>query len=423
MTEPSTPPFEPISDDERARVHKRTLFVVIACQILGGAGLAAGVSVGALLANQMLHDDSLTGVPIGLLTLGSAMAAYVVGRSTQKYGRRLGLASGFIVGAVAAVGVVIAAMTSNVALLFISLFLYGAGTATNLQARYAATDLALPHRRGFGTSMAMVATTVGAVAGPNLIGPMGRVSQSIGAPVLAGPFILAAAAFGAAGIVMFLFLRPDPFLLARRLAEQAPATGSATPKPTGHINMSAYVAGTVMVITQIVMVGIMTMTPIHMRTHHFELEAVGLVISLHVAAMWLPSLVTGVLVDTWGRMPVVILAGLTLLAAGVTAALAPNDSFALMALALVLLGMGWNFGLVSGTALVVDTTAPADRPRVQGTVDVLVALAGAASGLMSGMVMSASSYAAMSLGGGLLALILIPVLMWSRSHQKQVAAA
>ena len=206
---------------EAARVHRRTLIVVVASQILGGAGLAAGVSVGALLAQEMLGSDALSGLPTGLFTLGSALAAFLVGRSTQRFGRRRGLAYGFMTGGLGAAGVVTAALINSVPLLFVSLFVYGSGTATNLQARYAGTDLAPANRRGFGTSMAMVATTIGAVAGPNLITPLGRLADSLGVPTLAGPFMLAAVAYTAAGLVLFAFLRPDPYLLARRIATDA----------------------------------------------------------------------------------------------------------------------------------------------------------------------------------------------------------
>lgn len=419
MESPDSTTSEPAisTEAERARVHKRTLTVVILSQVLGGAGLAAGISVGALLAQDMLGSDSLSGVPTGLFTLGSALAAYLVGRSTQSFGRRMGLAFGFIAGGLGAFGVVIAAIADNVPLLFASLFVYGSGTATNLQARYAGTDLATPDRRGFGTSMAMVATTVGAVAGPNLIDPLGHLADSLGVPTLAGPFILAAAAYGAAGLVLFAFLRPDPYLLARRIAAVARGSAAAageTPDPK--VGTGAYVGAAVMVLTQIVMIAVMTMTPVHMRAHHHEMAAVGLVIGLHIGAMWLPSLVTGVLVDKLGRTPMVVAAGITLLLAGVLAAAAPGDSLGLLILALVLLGLGWNFGLVSGTALVVDATVPQNRPKTQGKIDVLIALAGTGGGAMSGVIMHATSFQVLSLGGGILALALIPVLLWARAR-------
>ena len=394
---------------ERERVQRRTLRVVMFAQILGGAGLAAGVTVGALLAQDMLGTDSSAGLPTTLFTLGSATTAYVVGRLSQRSGRRIGLGAGFAAGGVGAAGVVLAAAIDNVPLLFVALFVYGAGSATNLQARYAGTDLADPAQRGSAVSIALVATTFGAVAGPNLTSPLGDLATGLGLPALSGPFLLAAIAYAAAGLGLFVLLRPDPLLLARELDRDVDV--SVSPVVTGPPG-GAYLGATVMLLTQITMVAIMTMTPVHMRHHHLDLGAVGLVIGLHIAAMYLPSLVTGRLVDRVGRIPMAIAAAVTLLAAGLLGALAPGDSMPLLTLALILLGLGWNFGLISGTALIVDATALETRARTQGTVDVLIALAGAGGGALSGLVVDAASFQVLALGGGILALALLPVVAW-----------
>ncbi|NYG59424.1 MFS family permease [Nocardioides daedukensis] len=412
-----------LTEHDRARVQRRTLAVVVASQVLGGAGLAAGITVGALIAKDMLGSDGLAGVPTALFTVGSALSAFLVGRSTHSWGRRMGLGLGFIVGGLGAIGVVLAAEWDSVPLLFIALFIYGAGSATNLQARYAGTDLAAPAKRGTAVSIAMVSTTLGAVAGPNLVDPLGHLATDLGLPALAGPFLLAAAAYLSAGLVLLAFLRPDPYLLARRL-DEAEASLQPTPREPVAIPpaaVGAYVGATVMVLSQIAMVAIMTMTPVHMRAHHHELAAVGLVIGLHIGAMYLPSLVTGVLVDRIGRTPMAIASGITLLAAGLVAAIAPGDSLGLLIVALMLLGLGWNFGVIAGTALVVDATVPGNRPRVQGSIDVLIALAGAGGGIASGVVMEASSFAFLSLAGGLLALALIPVLFWASRDESRAS--
>ena len=395
---------------ERARVQRRTLTVVVISQVLGGAGLAAGVTVGALLVQDVLGSMSLAGVAAALLTLGSALTAFLVGRVTQRLGRRIGLGLGFAAGGVGAIGVVVAATTALVPLLFLSLFVYGAGTATNLQARYAGTDLATPARRGSAISVAMVSTTLGAVAGPNLVEPLGAFATGLGLPSLAGPFLLARRLDAELAQLEVERTAAEQTAVEQVGSKQASPTTAARPRP----GVGAYVGAAVMVVTQIAMVAVMTMTPVHMRAHHHGLGEVGLVIGIHIAAMYLPSLVTGVLVDRIGRTPMAIAAGVTLLLAGVTGALAPADSLGLLILALALLGLGWNFGLIAGTALVVDHTVPANRARTQGTLDVLIALAGAGAGVMSGVVMAGVGYGALSIAGGVLALLLIPVLLWAR---------
>ncbi|WP_299055208.1 MFS transporter [uncultured Nocardioides sp.] len=400
---------------DRATVQRRTLRVVVASQVLGGAGLAAGITVGALLAQDMLGGTGAAGLPVALFTLGSALAAYLVGRVSQRAGRRTGLAAGFLAGSLGAGGIVVSAVLDAVPLLLVSLLVYGAGTATNLQARYAGTDLATPEERGRAISVALVSTTFGAVAGPASVDLLGGLATSLGLPPLTGPFLLGGVAYGAAGLVLLAFLRPDPLLLARRLADEAvPAATDPAAVPTVVLPGGVAVGATVMVLTQVAMVAIMTMTPVHMRAHGHDLGDVGLVIGLHVAAMFLPSLVTGRLVDRVGRLPMAVAAAVTLLLAGVVAAAAPVDSMVALSLALVLLGLGWNLGLISGTALLVDGTLPEQRARTQGTVDVLIALAGASGGVLSGLVVDATSFAVLSLGGGALALLLVPVVVRQR---------
>ncbi|PAC84592.1 MFS transporter [Bacillus subtilis] len=407
------------SPEKQKSLYKRTLIVVSISQIFGGAGLAAGVTVGALIAQQMLGTDAFAGLPSALFTLGSAGSALIVGRLSQRYGRRTGLSAGFMIGGLGAIGVIMAAIINSIFLLFISLLIYGAGTATNLQARYAGTDLANHKQRATAVSITMVFTTFGAVAGPSLVNVMGDFALSIGVPSLAGPFILAAAAYILAGVVLFIMLRPDPLVIARTIE-----AANEEPGDKGHLAATEHtenkkgiiVGATVMVLTQIVMVAIMTMTPVHMRHHGHDLGAVGLVIGFHIGAMYLPSLVTGVLVDRLGRTAMAISSGTTLLLAGVIAAFAPGDSMVLLVIALSLLGLGWNFGLISGTALIVDSTDSATRAKTQGTVDVLIALSGAAGGALSGMIVAGSSYLALSFTGGILSLLLIPVVVWFRGR-------
>lgn len=405
------------SPEKLKNLYKRVLIVVSLSQIFGGAGLAAGITVGALLAQQMLGTDAYAGVPSALFTLGSAGAAFIVGKLSQRYGRRIGLSTGFIVGGLGAIGVVLATLMNSIVLLFASLLIYGAGTATNLQARYAGTDLANNKQRATAISTTMLMTTFGAVLGPNLVEWMGKVALSIGIPALAGPFLLSALAFIMAGLVLFTMLRPDPLEIAKAIEAHQQKMNKENQTPTMPISSNKRglaVGATVMVLTQIVMVAIMTMTPVHMKHHGHGLAEVGIVIGFHVGAMYLPSLVTGILVDKIGRTAMSIASGITLLLAGVVAAFAPSDSMVLLIVALSLLGLGWNFGLISGTAQIVDATEPSTRAKTQGKMDVFVALAGASGGALSGMVVANSSYAALSLAGGLLSLVLIPVVIWSR---------
>ncbi|MFE2381624.1 MFS transporter [Streptomyces misionensis] len=405
-----------ISDPAQAQ--RRILRVLFASQVLSGAGLAAGVTVGALLAQDMLGTTRLAGLPSALFTTGSALTAVVVGRISQARGRRPGLAAGYLTGAVGSAGVIAAAVLDNPVLLFIALFVYGAGTATNLQARYAGADLAARGHRARAVSTVLVATTLGGVTGPNLAAPAGTFAERLGIPGLAGPFVLSGAAYALAAFVLAVWLRPDPLLLARAVAraEEADAVPNAADAGAVHAadpgegRGGVALGALVMVLTQLVMVSIMTMTPVHMHDHGHGTAASGLVIAVHIGAMYLPSPLTGWLVDRYGRTKVAAASGITLPAAGVLAATAPVGSVTLLALALGLLGLGWNFGLVCGTAIIADTVPLATRARTQGTVDVSIAIAGATGGMASGIMVAATSYPVLALTGAALSLALLPAI-------------
>jgi len=411
------------SPEKQQQLYKKTLIVIVISQVFGGAGLAAGIAVGALLAQNMLGTDSVTGIPTALFTLGSAGAALLVGRSSQRFGRRIGLAAGFLAGGIGAIGVVISAIMNSILLLFASLLIYGAGSATNLQARYAGTDLATSKQRAKAVSIAMVSTTFGAVAGPNLVDVMGDFAISLGIPALAGPFILAAAAYILASLVLFILLRPDPYVVAKAISDAQKTTGHLLSEEKSKLlstNRRAIFAGSaIMILAQFVMMAIMTMTPIHMGHYGHSLNDVGLVIGFHIGAMFLPSLVTGFLVDKIGRSVMAMASAITLLASGILAALGPADSMALLITALGLLGLGWNFGLISGTAILVDATHASTRAKTQGSVDVWIALSGALGGGISGMVVAQFSYAALSIAGAVLSLLIIPMIMWAGINKQR----
>jgi MFS family permease len=381
-------------------LQRRVMTVLVAAQVLSGAGLAAGVTVGALLAQDMLGSTSLAGLASAVATVGSALAAGAVGRLSQARGRRPGLAAGYLAGAVGSAGVVVAAVVGSPALLLVALFVYGAGMATTLQARYAGADMAVPERRARAVSTVLVATTLGAIGGPNLTALIG----DLGVPHLAAPFLLAGIAYALATVVLAVWLRPDPLLLAR---EAAPPDVPGAP-----VRVGVLAGGLVMVLTQLVMVAIMTMTPVHMHDHGHGTAASGLVIAIHIGAMYLPSPLTGWLVDRHGPRAIAVAAGLTLLAAGVVAAGTP--SVAALAVALALLGLGWNFGLVAGTAIITDAVPLASRARIQGLVDVAIAMAGATGGMASGLVVAAAGYPFLAVGGGVLALVIVPVVAAAR---------
>lgn len=405
-----------LEPDAVEALQRRTMRTVMVSQVLGGIGLTAGITVGGLLGEELMGGRGWSGLPAALFTFGSAIAALTVGEISQRYGRRTGLVTGYGAAAVGGVATVVAATLAWVPLFLVGLLVYGAGIATNLLARYAGTDLVHADRRGHAISTVMVATTLGAVAGPNLVGVAGNIAGSMGVPRLAGPFIIASAAYVLAAVVVAIRLRPDPLIVARSLAADRrrvhQASSARVAVVRGKIDWPRLVEATaVIVVAQLVMLAVMTMTPVFMRDHHHSLSATGVVISAHVAAMYLPSPLSGRLVDRLGRRPVMAAGSVVLVLAGLAAAFAPPDSLAVIATALALLGLGWNLAVVGGTAHITDATPLEYRARVQGASDVGLAMAGSVGGLGSGVIVQAQSFAVLGELSAMVAGLVLPILL------------
>ncbi|MFE0642698.1 MFS transporter [Streptomyces sp. NPDC058877] len=393
-----------------SREQRRALTVLGISQTLGGAGMVAGITVGALLAQDLLGSTGLAGLPAALYTIGAAFGAAVLGRVSQRFGRRPGLALGNGIAALGSAGVVAGAAARWPVLLLSALCVYGAGTVTGLLARYAGTDLAPPRRRGRAAGTVLFAMTLGAVVGPNLTGPTGDLADAWSLPRLTGPFLLATVAYGAAALVLVVWLRPAPLPPA---PPREPGTSRTGALRTGRPAPGVITGATVMITAQLVMIAVMTMTPVHMAGHGHTTQAVGLVIALHVGAMFLPSPLSGLLADRIGGRRVAVAAGAVLLGAGLLAGLAPPTSAPLLACALVLLGVGWNLALLGGTAVLTDAAPAENRAALQGLADVGMSVAGATGGMVSGLVTSSGGYPVLAVAAGALALAVIPAVATS----------
>ncbi|MFE7565063.1 MFS transporter [Kitasatospora sp. NPDC057500] len=425
---PGHPPEHP--------AQRRVLAVLVASQLVSGIGLTAGVVVGSLIAEEMLGSTGLAGLPTALFTGGSMLGALGLGRLCQAWGRRPGLGLGYAVGALGSVGVVVAVAADQVALLLPALLVYGAGTATNLLARYAGADLAAPQRRGRDVSRVLLASTFGAVAGPNLVSLVGGPAEEWGLPRTAAPFVLAAVGYAVAAVVVGSLLRPDPLRSARALTpppavpkDPAPEAEPGGPaEPVGRavrdpVRTPGVATGLwIMVLGQLPKVALMAMIPVHLAANGHGTAAIGLVVSLHIGAMFLPSPLSGLLVDRWGALPVAAVAGVTLAAAALLVGLAPGDSVPLVAAGLLLAGVGWNLGLVGGTAVVTAAAPPARGAATQGLADVGLSVAGCTGGLLSGPVVAAGGYGTLAVGCALVALLVTPVALWAARPSRAAAA-
>jgi MFS family permease len=393
---------------------RRILRVLVTSQILGGIGVGSGISVVGLMAYDLSGRESLSGVSASAGVIGTALMAALIARITGVGGRRPALSTGYAVGALGAVLAVVAAIQGNFPLHVLSSFLFGSASASNFQARFAATDLAEPDRRAGSLSTVVWATTIGAVLGPNLTGPGERFAIWVGLPPLAGAYTFSFAVFVCAALVQFFGLRPDPLLTARAIeAGKGHAVAASTLREAWKIIASrAEVRMAVSAIgaAHAVMVGVMVMTPVHMKHEGAELRLVGLTISLHVLGMYAFSPLVGRLADRIGLAPTIMLGGAQFIIACLLLAQSPADGSIAFTSGMVLLGLAWSFCLISASALVTQATATHERASVQGLTDLVMSLSGGAAGILAGVILGVAGYSGLAYLA-LLALIVPGVLL------------
>jgi MFS family permease len=393
-----------------AGVQRRTLRLLFTTQIISGIGVGIGGSVGALLAAE-LAGVSVSGLAQSSAVVGAALLALPATAIVRRRGRRPSLAASYLVAAAGSILIVTAAIRHSIPLLFTGFFFFGGATAAALQARYAAVDLAPAAQRGRHLSIVVWATTLGAVAGPNFAALAGTSLRDHGVPTLAGPFVFSTVLFAAAALLLTLLMRPDPASLARHAAAAAGASASSGM----HVGMRAALTAirsnpparlgvTAMAVGHVVMIGVMAMTPVHIRGAGHEpaqtLRIVGIVLSLHIAGMYAFAPVIGWLTDRLGRRQVILIGTALLLAACALSGTAGHDSVRL-ALGLGVLGLGWSSTMVAGSTLLSESVSPELRTSAQGLSDVLMGLAGASAGALSGVIVHAWGYPMLSLGAAL----------------------
>jgi MFS family permease len=395
---------------DRDPVQRRIVRTLVAGQILGGIGIGATLSLGALLAAQLSGSTAWSGMAATMSTLGAAIVAVPLARLAQARGRRRSLASGSIIAAVGAVPAITSVRADSFALLLVALMLLGAGSATNLQARFAATDLSQPHSRARDISIVVWSTTIGAVLGPNLFGPGETFGAAIGLPPLTGAFAFSLAAQLGAAFVYAVVLRPDPLLTAvARRAEPPSSIRRSGGFAILRRNPRARFAVVAIALSHATMVALMSMAPVHLRDHGAALTIVGFTISLHVAGMYALSPVFGRLSDRIGRIPV-ILGGQAMLLASLLIAAFGGESRLMMTVGLVLLGLGWSASVLSASALVAEAVGVDERPALQGFSDLSMNAAGAIGGAVAGPLMMTVGYS--GLGVAAIALVGV-VVVWA----------
>ncbi|NLF04755.1 MAG: MFS transporter [Actinomycetales bacterium] len=414
----------PTTTHGRDPVQTRTVGVLAGVQVLVGVGTATGAAVNSLVAAELSGSETVGGLAQTCVVVGSALAALPIAQVAARHGRRRSLVLGYGVAMLGALGATAATVLGSTALLLAGMTFIGAGGAAGLAARFAATDLAAPEHRARALSLVVWAATVGSVLGPNLAGWLD--SWALGAGLLpaargthtAVTFALMAAMFALAALTVALLLRPDPLMLAReRSGEDPPAPSSPWRSVGTGIRViralpSAQVGLLGIVVSHLVMVSLMVMTPVHMNHHGASLQLIGLVISLHIAGMFALSPLFGVATDRFGAVPVLVAGGVILAGAAALVIGVPGHGGGRLTAGLVLLGVGWSAGLVAGSSLLTGEVPAEHRTTVQGASDVAMNLGGALGGVVAGVAVTVASYGALAvvslvIVAGYLAVVLI----------------
>lgn len=415
-SDPESPDHLAVAPDEleRGRIQTRTLRVLMSSQVFGGMGLVSGYIPAALLAREITGSATLAGLAAAMLSVGSSLASFPLASYMYRNGRRPGLRIGYLVGAVGAVLAFISALTSFYPLLLVGIAMIGTGNACNLAARYAAADLAHEERRARAIGVIVWASTIGSATGSFVaLAVATSVAAAIGLPELGGPYVLSLAVFLVAALIVQTQLRPDPLVVAGGLdtGPRVESRRAELGRAIGMIlaNSRARIAVAAMITSQMVMVGVMTMTPIHMDDGGQTATVIGFMMTIHILGMYAFSPIIGYLSDRFGRLPMIAVGAMLLVVGAEFAArTAPMDAPGVI-IGNFFIGLGWGFGVIAGSSLLTESFPIEQRVSVQGAADLAMSGCGAVGGLLSGTIVATQGYAnlgrsAVSVGLVLLAL-------------------
>ncbi len=398
------------------QLQRKTLKTLTVAQIGAGVGTAGTVAAGSLLVASITGSEELAGLAQTFSVLGAAALAIPLARLTSSGGRRRALSIGYAAGVVGSIFAILGGVNSNIYLMLTGSFLVGSASASAYQARFAAIDLVEEAHRAKQLSYVVWGSTVGAVTGPNLMSPAGDLAEKLNLPRLTGPYLISAFTLTFAALLIYLFLKPDPYLTALGDGKSYSGGKKHVKEALSHIwhKPIALFAILSIAIGHVAMVSVMVMTPVHMAHVDVSLRIIGLVISVHVIGMYAFSPIVGSFSDRVGKVKTIQIGlGILLLSCFVSGTAAADD-VSRLGMGLFLLGLGWSFTLIAGSALLSSSVDPTLKTSSQGASDLVMNLAGAGGGAIAGVVISSLNY------GWLCAFASIPVIalaLWSASFR------
>jgi MFS family permease len=407
------------------RLARKITFILFLAMSFGSAGFIVAATVNTIVGAEISGNPAWAGLPAAMFTLGTAVSAFLLGFAMERFGRRLGMVIGLVLGLFGTMVAAVAIGLISFPIFLAGMAFSGAARAALQLGRFAAAEVHPPEQRGRAISNVVIGGTVGAVLGPWLAGPMGQWALGAGYKEMIGPYVASFVLIALATLVVFILLRPDPRDLGRELSRLYP---DSVPEEEQVRTLSqiiripaAAVAIIAMVVSQAVMVMLMVITALYMKDNNHELLGISLVFSSHTFGMYAFSIFSGQLADRWGRGPVILVGASGLILACILAPISTN--LAPLAFSLFLLGLGWNFCYVGGSSLLADQLNHLERAKTQGFNDLLIGLASALGSFISGLIFAASGFGVVGLVGVGLAIIPLGLTLWWQMGQRRLATA
>jgi MFS family permease len=395
----------------------RLMGALFVAQVLGSTGHSIGMAVGSIVAAGITGTNTWSGLPVAVGALGTALASWPLSRLMNRSGRRPGLALGYGLAVVGALLAMAGVGLGSFWILLGGMVLFGISNTSNLLARYAAADITSPAERGRAMGLIVWGSTVGSLVGPNLMAPALRLGALLGVSSVASAFLISVGGYALASILIEVFLRPDPLAIARHhqaIADAGRPAGAARRLAAILADVRVQVALATLMISQFVMISTTSTSPLYLHDNGHHVGTIGLAVSFHLAGMYVTSPLSGWLCDRFGRLLMIGIGAVILIAAVMLAGLAPGTDRVLVIAALFLNGVGWNLAFVAGSALLTDALTPAERPSVQGLADLFMGLMGALGSAAGGMILGVWGFAILNAVGGALALGPLAVTLFRR---------
>jgi len=406
-------------------IRRRIFGVLFIDQSLSTAAVILGFTLTSIIAADLSGTDAAAGLPSTITLIARAAFAYPLGWLLDKLGRRLGLSIGFVIGVAGFIISAWAVINGSFAGFLAGAALVGGSRASSEQSRYIGAEIFPVKQQAKVIGWIVFGGTLGSILGPLLVEPSSSLAEQYGLPAYAGPFLAAALMLLITAIISYILLRPDPQRLGKIVAaeEENGEDGSnedEAERPLRQIFSNPFVllAVAAMTIGQMVMVMLMIITPLHMSHNEHGVQAISFVIMAHTLGMFGLSGLTGWLIGKAGRLTMMIAGSLVLVSACLLAPV--STTIPILALALFLLGLGWNFAFVAGSSLLTDGLISAERGRVQGAGEMAVAVGAGLGSLGSGLIFARGGILAVSIVGLGFSLALLVMVLWMRINRRPV---